>query len=150
VQEINPVGKVQKLENVDNLVKQLVAEWDNEEKPKWWQCWKKGTFLCKATKFVIRALDKLIDAVEDAIPSGADKKATVLAAISVIYDFVVKEAVPIWAKPFAGKIKSLIIDVIISTAIDWIVDKYREGLWNKAPQKEDDDEQKIEIAEDGA
>lgn len=126
----NPAGEVKQVEAVDNLVKSLTSQWAVENPAaKWWQIWKKGTALYKVVKFILDAVDDLIHAVEGVLASGPDKKATVLAACCVIYDFIVANALPLWAKPFAGRIRAFIIFVLISTAIDWIVQKYREGQW---------------------
>ena len=67
---------------------------------------------------------------------GADKKATVLVAVEKLYDYVIREAMPIWLKPFSGLIKKHIIFGLLSPAIDWIVQKYREGDWRKPSQEE--------------
>lgn len=135
--EVNPIGTVQYAEEVETRVLALATAWREENpKPSWWQFWKKGTSLYKATRFIIGAIDEMILLVDSKINKGEDKKATVLAAISLLYDYVVREAMPIWLKPFAGKIKKLIIEVLVSTAIDWIVTKYREGAWRDSREGE--------------
>jgi len=129
----DPIGIAQQSPIVNQYVQTKIAEWQQfkaDNKPRWWQFWKDGTSLNVAVRFLIAALDDLIDHVEVILASGPDKKATVLAAIAILYDFVVKEALPIWLWPFSGKVKQVIIYIIISTAIDWIVSKYRNGIWN--------------------
>jgi hypothetical protein len=59
-----------------------------------------------------------------------------MEAISKVYDFVVREGLPIWLSPFASRIKGLIMEEVISPAIDWIVSKYREGNWVPTPAAE--------------
>jgi hypothetical protein len=126
----NPVGKPQKVEAVENLVKSFTNQWAIENPaPKWWQIWKKGTALYKVVKFILDAVDDLIVAVEKELSNGPDKKAVVLAACCVIYDLIVANALPLWAKPFAGRIRNFIIFVLIATAIDFLVEKYRSGAW---------------------
>ena len=128
----DPIGTAQKIDTVDQYVQSKIAEWKQfkeENNPKWWQFWKNGTVLCVAVRFLIDALDYLIDHVETVISSGPDKKAVVLAAIAVLYDFVIREAIPVWMWPISGKVKQIVIYVIISAAIDWIVKKYRDGMW---------------------
>jgi hypothetical protein len=138
---IDPIGQPINDENINDLVKSMVAEWEEQvEKPAWWQFWKKGATFYKAIKFLIQALDKLIEEVEKRIQLGPDKKATVLAAIAVLYDYVVKEAFPIWLKPFAGRIKNFIIFTVIATCIDWIVAKYRNGIWKKGENGTEDNQ----------
>lgn len=127
---INPVGEVYEIEAIETHVSALAQTW-NEQKPKskWWNVWKKNTHLYSAAKFIIQALDELIVLVDDKIIKGADKKATVIAAVSLLYDLTIKEIMPIWLKPFSGKIKGFIIDVLVVVAVDWIVSKYRAGSW---------------------
>ena len=87
----DPIGTAQKIDTVDQYVQSKIAEWKQfkeENNPKWWQFWKNGTVLCVAVRFLIDALDYLIDHVETVISSGPDKKAVVLAAIAVLYDLI--------------------------------------------------------------
>jgi len=134
--EVNPIGSVQQLDAVEQRVNMLAEKWrEDNPKPKWWQFWKKGTTLYRVVKFIINALDELILMVDDMIDNGADKKATVVAAVGLLYDYIIREAMPIWLRPFAGKIRKLIIDVLVVTAIDWIVAKYRTGTWRKSEEE---------------
>lgn len=127
----DPVGEAKLDDAINNYVSVMSAEWDkaNEAIP-WWKVWKKKSFT-RVTHFLLGAIDELIIYADQLDIGGPDKKATVLLAISILYDYVIKEALPIWAKPFAGYIKQYIIYTVISVAIDWIVAKYREGFWNK-------------------
>ena len=133
----NPVGVVQFLPEVEALVSSLTSEWQqtliDTEQPKWWQFWRRGTALQAAAMFVINSVDKLVDCVEGLIDVGPDKKATVMHAVGLLFDYVVRECMPIYLKPFAGKLKHLIVEVIIGNAIDWMVAKYREGAWKEEP-----------------
>jgi hypothetical protein len=52
-----------------------------------------------------------------------------LAAVGIIYDYIVVQALPFWLKPFSTRLRSLIIDTVMSIAIDWIVSKYNNGVW---------------------
>jgi len=132
---VNPVGKAQNLDVIENKLAALASQWDEEraaeETASWWEVWKWGrkVSLFKVTKFLIVSLDELIHAVDDIIEKGPDKKATVLNAIDKLYEYVIKEAMPIYLKPFAGKVKDYIVNTLVSTAIDWIVSKYRDGAW---------------------
>ncbi len=60
---------------------------------------------------------------------GPEQKVTVLKGIDRLYEYVIKEALPIWLKPFAKQVKQYVIYVLISNAIDWMVGKYRDGNW---------------------
>lgn len=135
----NPVGEVKLDEAIDGYVKIMAAEWDaNKEVVSWWRIFTKVKVnFNHVTDFLLKALDDLIAYVDEWVDSnGADKKATVLAAVSKLYDYVIKEAMPIWMKPFAGPIKNYVIEGILSPSIDWIVDKYRNGDWRKPTQEE--------------
>lgn len=136
VENSNPIGKAHEIEVVEDQLNVLANQWDTiieEEKNKfaWWKPWTWGrkTNLVKLTNFLLVALDEFIKKVDDLVDLGEDKKATVLDAISRLYDYTVREAMPIWLKPLAGKIKNYIIYTLISTAIDWIVGKYNDGEW---------------------
>jgi hypothetical protein len=130
----NPVGEVKQVLAVDNLVKSLTDKWAVENPtPKWWQVWKKGTALYKIVNFIFNAVDDLIVAVEKELANGPEKKAVVLAACCVIYDFIVANALPLWIKPWAGKIRVFVIYTLIATAIDFLVEKYRSGAWSPLP-----------------
>lgn len=127
----NPIGKAFVDDNIDNFVKTMSAEWDkNKEEIPWWAFWRRISFT-RVTNFLLSVLDDLIAYVDDVIDNGPDKKATVLNAIERLYDYIVVQALPIWMKPFAGSIKSYVINEVVSPAIDWIVDKYRNGEWRK-------------------
>lgn len=132
-EEINPVGEPQIDSNINNFVSIMCSKWDEQTDPiPWWQFWKRKS-VAKITKFLLGALDELIAYVDQLDIGGSNKKATVLAVITILYDYVVREALPIWAKPFSNRIKYYIISVMISAAIDWIVEKYRNGVWVKKP-----------------
>ena len=134
----NPIGEVKFLPQIEELVNSLAAEWKDKVlaetgEVKWWHFWRKGASLHTAAMYVISSVDQLVDCVEGIITGGSDKKATVMYAVGLLYDYVVKECMPIYLKPFAGKLKRFVIDVIISNAIDWIVSKYRAGVWEQEP-----------------
>lgn len=132
----NPVGSVVQDEAVENFIVAMTAEWE-AVKPEftWWKVWERVGFV-QVTDFLIQSLDDLIAYVDDIVESGMDKKATVLDAASRLYDFVVKEAMPIWMKPFSPNIKNIVIHGVISPTIDWVVYKYRTGEWTKKDSQE--------------
>lgn len=134
--EANPIGEVKLDENIELYVQALNAEWEEQrEGIPWWKFWKRITFT-PVVDFLLKALDELIAYVDDVLESGADKKATVLRAVEMVYEYIVKEAMPIWLRPFAGKVKEIVILQVISPAIDWMVDKYRNGDWRKKDAEE--------------
>lgn len=136
--EVNPVGSVLKHAGIQTFIEAMCGLWDQTKAvAPWWKFWNKGVSLVPVTNFLLKCLDDLIAYVDDVVEAnGADKKATVLWAVGQIYDYIVKEAMPLWAKPFASSIRNYIINTLISSAIDWIVDKYRNGEWRKKPADE--------------
>lgn len=129
---IDPIGSVQKPQEVNVYVNALAQEWDQQKTVEntwflWWTTRKAS--LVQAVKFLMNSLDELINFVEGLIDLGPDKKATVLAAIGALYDYVIKETMPIWLKPFNSQIRNFLINIIISSAIDFIVSKYNRGTW---------------------
>ena len=127
--EANPVGEVMQIEAIDLYIQELIKEWDSsKETIPWYKVWY-NISMGRVTNFLMNAIDDLICYVDDVVDNNADKKATVLDAIEKLYDYVIKEAMPIWMRPFAGGIKSYVIHALISNAIDWMVDKYRNGAW---------------------
>ena len=127
----NPVGTAHVDDNIDNFVTVMSAEWDaTKEDIPWWAFWRRIS-ITRVTNFLLSVLDDLIAYVDDLLDAGPDKKATVMDAIERLYDYVIAEALPIWLKPFAGAIKNYVLKDVISPAIDWIVDKYRNGEWRK-------------------
>ena len=126
-----PVGKAIADSGIENYMQTMAVKWDEEKKSsKWWQVWKKVSFV-SITNFLLARMDDLISYVDDLVASGIDKKATVLDALARIYDQIIYSAMPIWLKPFSPLIRSIVIGQIIPAAIDFFVSKYREGSWNK-------------------
>lgn len=129
--DINPVGEAQKVEQVDIVVASIIEQWQAEpvaQTKSWWSVNKEK--LAKAVKYTVDALDQLIHTVQPMVIAGADKKAIVMTAIAVIYDAIVKDALPLWLSPIMVGVKGLIINFVISFAIDWIVNKYKTGNWS--------------------
>lgn len=132
----NPVGEVQIDEAIENYIEVLKGEWDeSKEHTPWWKFWQRLSMV-RVTDFLLNSLDDLIAYVDQMIDLGPDKKATVMEAIGKVYDFVVREGLPIWLSPFASRIKPLVLQEVISPAIDWIVAKYRASDWVPTPAAE--------------
>ena len=131
----NPVGLVYTLSKFEEKVISIKDKWDEELKnnPKIWKkSWGiKQINLTVATNFILGCLDDLIVTIDGLLQYGPDKKATVLNAIDKIYDYVLREGMPIWVRPLAFPIKQYIIYVLISNSIDWISEKYKSGNWSK-------------------
>lgn len=120
----DPVGKPQTVESVEALLDMYKRLWDESKVRK--SAWARFD-ASKVTNFLMRAMDDFIVAVDHSEIMGQDKKATVLLATDRLYDYIVREAMPIWLVPFAGVIKQYLIYVLVSNAIDWVVAKYRDG-----------------------
>jgi len=129
----DPVGVVRRLDAVEERIAQYSRIWDEASSRR--SFWKPSVNLSKVTNFLLFALDGLITTVGAEVIAGPDKKATVLDAVSRLYDYTVREAMPIWMRPFAAPIKNYIVYVLVSSAIDWIVAKYQSGSWKPAPAR---------------
>jgi hypothetical protein len=81
------------------------------------------------TVFLISVLDNLIVFVQENIPRGSDKKATVIAVVSDVFDHIMLNSSPIWLKPFVPLIKEVVVSIVISQLIEFIVGKYKESAW---------------------
>ena len=132
-EESHPVGVAVQDEAIDNFILVMLSLWDNEKEaaPPWYKPWQRISFT-KVTNFLMTSLDDLIAYVDDYVDAnGADKKATVIAAVGRLYDHAVVEAMPVFLKPFSTAIKNYIINDLVGASIDWIVGKYRDGQWRK-------------------
>lgn len=127
--DLNPIGAVHQVEEIEDKVVKYSKLWDeqNQDANKWF---KKINF-SKVTVFIIMALDDFILTINRISIPGADKKATVLNAIDRLYDYIMQEGTPIWMRPILSPIKQYVIYVLVSFAIDWIVEKYKNGDWRK-------------------
>lgn len=133
----NPIGKPQSVPVIDQYVQTKIAEWKQlRQSPRtiWWKI-DKNLLTQTASKFFLDAVDYLVDQVNSSGLQGQDKKATVLAAIALIYEVIAPDIMPIWLWPFSSAIENLIIYVILSIAIDWVVEKYNaNNLWGTSDQ----------------
>lgn len=123
----NPVGVAHSLEEVDRKVEFYRNLWDSQRNAK--SFWRPSVSLSRVTNFLMVALDDLVVTVAGSVLSGPDKKATVLKAVDVLYDYIIREAIPVWMRPFAAPVKQYIVEVLVSNAIDWMVAKYQSGSW---------------------
>lgn len=107
------------------LVAELKASWKLKQAAK-------GGWIISGSKFAgvvpffYFAIDKLMKLANEFNADGIVKKTIVMEAISELYDVLIGPLVPIYLKPFAGKIKSLVVDTMISSLIDFLVAKVKE------------------------
>lgn len=127
------VGEARRIDKVESAVAMLKAVWASQSQKRSIRISASG--LSKVTKFLLFSLDMLVKVADEVILTGPDKKATVLDAVERLYDFTIREALPIWLIPVAGPIKAYIIRVLVSNAIDWVVAKYRDGSWRSESEK---------------
>jgi hypothetical protein len=118
------------LQQLAAYLEDLKTRWQqqNPGNNSWWGIHR--TYLLTASIFVINAVDELIQFVETlVIPTGADKKAAVLAVCNELFDFIIAQAFPFWLRPFAPTIKEIVVNIVLSSLIDFIVAKYNAGYW---------------------
>ena len=128
---VNPLGKVFDLDAVKNYMEALLSSWKASQSVSrpWWKFWA-GLDLKSATGFFLVSIDDLVGIVQNLLQLGPDKKATVLDALSKIYDVIIVGSAPIWLKPVVTMMKGFIINTVCSMFIDWIVSKYNAGNWS--------------------
>lgn len=124
----NPVGTAQRVEEIEKRIEFYRNLWDSQRNRR--SLWVPKVSLSTVTNFLMVALDDLVVTIASFVLPGPDKKATVLDAIDRLYDYTIREAMPFWMRPIAGPVKSYVIHVLISSAIDWMVAKYQNGNWS--------------------
>jgi hypothetical protein len=137
----NPIGVAQPTDEIQQFINNMAIKWEESTrfikssvKPTWFSWGPMG--LISITKFLIYCLDGLIVLVENLVTEdGANKKATVLSAASALYDYVIKDTLPFYLKPFSGQIKDFIIYTLLSIIIDFIVEKYNDKNWGNLATK---------------
>lgn len=128
--EDSSIGQVHNVPEFENKVLELTESWQSQTS-------EKKANLSQITLFLLGALDQLVNTIDGLLDKGIDKKATVLAGMERLYDFVQSSAfVPLWLKPFLSVIKSYVIYVLLSIFIDWMVSKYRQGQWKIKKESE--------------
>lgn len=120
-----PVGNVKNIPEIKKNVDDLVKTWEENKLQN------QPSKFRNAANFILHGVDHLVLMVDNLIPQGSDKKATVISYIIILYDKIVYPSLPIWMKPFAFGIKTFIIDIMISILIDFIVKKYHDAEWIK-------------------
>jgi len=131
----NPVGAAQRVDEIESRLNFYKSLWDSQKNKR--SFWSPKISLSRVTNFLMVALDDLVVTVASVVIAGPDKKATVLDAINRLYDYTVREAMPIWMRPIASPVKQYIVYVLVSNAIDWMVAKYQNGSWNNTETKLD-------------
>jgi hypothetical protein len=120
----DPVGSAQNSNIIVAFVSEMKAKWEAIKA----ELGKKVSMI-QGVKFLLSCLDDLVLFVANLDLANPDKKATVLVAISVLYDYVTNGVMPLWMRPFAKLIKDFVINTLISVMIDWTWSKYKNGNW---------------------
>ncbi len=135
LQAMETTGVVYDVVDIDKKIIEAIDEWDANltTTEVSWILRRKATII-KAVLYIIRWTDVFINLVEGQIENGPDKKATVIRAIGLIFDYSAKESLPFFLKPFSGYIKKFIVDTVVSGFIDFVVNKYNNGFWKKTKE----------------
>jgi len=126
----DPIGTAKSSNILTDFIAEMTTKWEDIKAV----IGKKMTMI-QGTKFLLECMDHLVLLAANLDLSNPDKKATVLAAVSTLYDYVVKEAAPLWMRPIAGLIKNFVIYTLLSVLIDWTWSKYKNGNWLKAAEE---------------
>ena len=129
------------VEEIDDQLKWLIWNWESNEvsedtppERRWWEFWKIDNSRKKSLLVVGRyLLEGLDDFIKIARSKGdpLNYKATIMAAITTLYESVIKSAkMPWWLKPFGGSLQTLVINVLASLLIDYIVRRYETGQFS--------------------
>lgn len=119
----------------------LKKKWDKEkpQKSSWISI--PTDYLLSGTIFIIKSIDDMIQFVEPIIPKGEDKKAVVMLVAGQLYDYIVFSTFPLLLRPMSSTIKKILISIVVGKLIDFIVSKYRNGLWNMGKNDKKNPEQ---------
>lgn len=121
----NQIGNAQ-LAQVQSYIDEIKAAWEKMSIKGQWTA---------TVDFLLKGIDYLIRMVESLNIPGADKKATVIAAVGALWDQLIVASLPIYLKPFAAQIKSFLTGVVLNVLIDFIVSKYNTGSWTQDTTK---------------
>ncbi len=127
----DPVGIAKSSNIIVAFIAEMKAKWEIVKV----ELGKKVSMI-QGVKFLLGCLDELVLFVANLDLSNPDKKATVLASVSILYDYVTNGVMPLWLRPFAKLIKDFVVNTLISVLIDWTWSKYKNGNWTKPVVKE--------------
>ena len=122
------------IQRLESYIEDLKQRWvqANPIKKSWFKI--PPEVLARTTRFMIDVTDELVLFVENLIPEGTDKKAAVLYVANKLFDYIVKTSFPIWLLPIVPMAKTIVITIILSQMIDFMVNKYNSGYWEKQIQ----------------
>lgn len=117
------------IEVINKYLIDLKNRWDSQKPPYLGRFGICRDYLMKGTLFLIHTLDEMIQFVEGIIPSGKDKKETVLLVAGSLFDHIIISVLPMWLKPMSSLIRRVAIEILFAEMIDFIVEKYNAGYW---------------------
>lgn len=129
----DPVGTPQQ-DIVEKYIAELQKRWDEQARPpvSWWKFWARPIISEHAVSFLLHCVDFLVLALDQTLLVAEDKKATVLAILAALFNYIVIPVLPIWAKPFSAQIETLVVTIIMSALIDLLCNKYHSAVWATA------------------
>lgn len=110
------------------LVESLKLRWVEAQKAK--SGWLSSAIsrFSLAIPFYLTCIDELMKFVSKWQVDGSIKKVAVMEALSELYDTIIYPLLPFWAKAFSGTLKDLILNVGVSSLIDFLVKRLRENV----------------------
>jgi len=109
-----------------SLVNQIKLRWANRKDVKTGWFSNTASKFSEAVPFFMKVIDELMKFMDNYDMPGLSKKALVMESLNELYDYIVGPLLPLWLKPFGSNIKSLVLDVLVSTFIDFLVARIRE------------------------
>ena len=111
-------------DELNQLVNNIKLRWANRPKSGW--LFNTVSRFSEAVPFFVQSIDELMRFMQKFDMPGVSKKVVVMEAIGELYDYIIYPLLPIWLKPFSGSVKDLVLNVLISTFIDFLVSRLRE------------------------
>lgn len=114
---------------IQGYLTEMKSKWDAEAPDKKGWLGISKDYLLRGTIFILLSVDEMIQFVEGIIPLGKDKKETVLLVSDKLFEYIILGHLPMWLKPVSATIRKVVINIVISELIDFMVEKYRNGIW---------------------
>jgi hypothetical protein len=117
--------------NYQEIVDQLKNLWNEKTKdfkPSWFKI--SIDYVVLSSEFLLGITDILVNHFKSFDLPGLSKKEKCIEILSELFDFVAKNTIPTVYKPFSPILKTIIVNCILSTVINFIVKKYQKGSWS--------------------
>lgn len=106
------------------LVEELKLKWKLQQNAKSGFIFS-GSKFAEIIPFFYFAIDSLMELANEFDIPGLMKKTAVMEAINELYNTWINPLLPLYLKPFSSKIQTLVVDTMISSLIDFLVNKVR-------------------------